>query len=175
MIAIRSTHRPQGHRCFNRLNWLINRTSQNPPVIVCVKTLQSLPPGTFGHTWAMFLERHDRVALTTGPRRQHLYDGIHVLTGYGADPIGEMEVQAFLLGTQMQPIYLIRAIALLRLILHQRHRLGESSTTFVLKHLADRMRAAYRRGRGSVLNLETWRPEMLWDLPLPAVRRWFRV
>jgi ubiquinone biosynthesis protein Coq4 len=37
----------------------------------------------------------------SGPRRQQLHDGIHVLTGYGTDPVGEAEVQAFLLGLKV--------------------------------------------------------------------------
>ncbi len=65
------------------------------PPIVEIEKLRSLPSGTFGRTWADFLDAHHLPPMTTGPRRKQLHDGVHVLTSYGTDPIGEAKVQAF--------------------------------------------------------------------------------
>jgi ubiquinone biosynthesis protein Coq4 len=82
----------------NYLN-LIDRLAQaqglNMPPIVEIEKLRSLPSGTFGRTWADFLDAHHLPPMTTGPRRKQLHDGVHVLTSYGTDPIGEAKVQAF--------------------------------------------------------------------------------
>lgn len=77
----------------------------NVPPIVDIKALRQLPIGTFGRLWADTLDAHKLSPLTAGSRRQQLHDGIHILTGYGVDPIGEAEVQAFLLGAKFRLVH----------------------------------------------------------------------
>jgi ubiquinone biosynthesis protein Coq4 len=66
------------------------------PPIVNIEELRSLPLGTFGRTWADFLDTNHIKPFITGPRRKQLHDGVHVLTGYGTYPINKAEVKAFL-------------------------------------------------------------------------------
>ncbi|MDM9380283.1 Coq4 family protein [Chlorogloeopsis sp. ULAP01] len=88
----------------------------NVPQVVYVEKLRSLPVGSFGRTWADFLDKNNIVPFTTGPRRKQLHDGIHILTGYGTDPIAEAEVQAFLLGAKFRLANLLIGLGLLRMI-----------------------------------------------------------
>ncbi|OUL23580.1 hypothetical protein BV375_25950 [Nostoc sp. 106C] len=130
------------------------------PQIVYIEKLRVLPLGTFGRTLADFLEQNNLKPFTTGPRRKQLHDGIHVITGYGTDFIGEAEVQAFLLGTKFQLINLMLGLALLRIIYkNQPQQLNW-----------DRLWQAYQRGYHSHLDPDTWQPELLWHLPLADVQ-----
>nr|MBW4577583.1 hypothetical protein [Aphanothece sp. CMT-3BRIN-NPC111] len=85
----------------------------NVPPIVDLEKLRSLPISTFGRTWADFLDRHNLPPITTGPRRKQLHDGVHVLTGYGTDPVGEAQIQAFLLGSKFRLAHVLLAVGLL--------------------------------------------------------------
>jgi ubiquinone biosynthesis protein COQ4 len=83
------------------------------PPIVEIEKLRFLPTGTFGKAWANFLKEHNLQPFTIGSHRQQLHDGIHVLTGYGADFMGKAEVQAFLLGTKFSITNLMLGLGLL--------------------------------------------------------------
>ncbi|MGB3494186.1 MAG: hypothetical protein WBA57_15760 [Elainellaceae cyanobacterium] len=138
-----------------------------------IEYLRSLPRESFGQSWAAFLDA-SLIPTATGTRRTQIQDGVHVLTGYGTDPLGKAEVQAFLLGTRFRWIHRSLAIALLHLLVLQ-IRNTENSSTALSASLGQRLLDAYSRGQQSVINVKTWQPEMLLDLPLPIVRRWFRV
>ncbi|AVH64615.1 MULTISPECIES: Coq4 family protein [unclassified Nostoc] len=135
------------------------------PQIVEIERLRFLPTGTFGRTWANFLNEHNLQPFTTGSRRKQLHDGIHVLTGYGADLISEVEVQAFLLGTKFSTSNLMLGLGLLRVI----HKNLNSQQQFSW----DRLWQAYQRGCNSHLDPDTWQPELLWHLPLTDVQSLF--
>lgn len=133
------------------------------PQIVYIEKLRQLPVGTFGRTWADFLEQNNLKPFTTGPRRKQLHDGIHVIAGYGADLIGEAEVQAFLLGAKFGLINLMLGLGLLRIIYKkQRQQLS-----------LERLWQAYQRGYHSQLDPDTWQPELIWHLPLADVQALF--
>jgi ubiquinone biosynthesis protein COQ4 len=72
-------------------------------------SLRQLPEGTFGHAFARYFElnslspwespyetRNDLHYVATRLRETH--DLLHVVTGYATDPVGELELQAFMAG-----------------------------------------------------------------------------
>lgn len=87
---------------------------------------------------------------------------MHVPTGYGTDPIGEAEVQAFLLGAKFTLTNLILGLALLRVIYKNLNDLQQFT--------GDRLWQAYQRGCNSQFDPDTWQPELLWHLPLTDVQ-----
>jgi ubiquinone biosynthesis protein COQ4 len=137
------------------------------PAIVDMGYLRSLPVGTFGQAWAEFLDHNHLQPLATGSRRKQLHDGIHVLTGYGSDLLGEAEVQAFLLGAKFGWVNLLLGLGFLRL-LAQRSQPQDPAITpkLVWNHLL----TAYQRGQRSHFDPDTWQPEPLWQLPLAEAR-----
>ena len=158
---------PKIQHFFNLLDSFSETRGVSVPQIVQIEKLSSLPEGTFGRTWADFLNQNNLEPLTTGMRRKQLHDGIHVITGYGSDLIGEAEVQAFLLGAKFGLLNLFIGIGLLRTI---RKRLPNET-----KVARERMWKAYQRGQNCNFNPDTWEPELLWDLPLNEVRGRFCV
>ena len=138
---------------------------KNVPQIVDIDKLRSFPEGSFGKAWANFLDDNDLQPLTTGFRRKQLHDGIHVLTDYGSDPIGEAELQAFLLGAKFGLLNLLIGVGLLRMV---RKRFGNQT-----QEVKQKMWKAYQRGQSCNFNPDTWEPELLWDLPLNEVKAMF--
>jgi ubiquinone biosynthesis protein Coq4 len=137
----------------------------NLPQIVDIELLHSLPADTFGKTWANFLDQNKLQPFTTGTRRKQLHDGVHVLTGYGTDPIGEAELQAFLLGAKYTLSNLMLGLGLLRIIyLNKGYR--EQFTW-------DRLQRAYKRGQNSRFDPDNWQPEILWNLQFTEVKTLF--
>jgi ubiquinone biosynthesis protein COQ4 len=137
----------------------------NVPAIVDLESLQALAPATLGRTLAEFLAQHHLSPFTTGPRRKQLHDGVHVLTGYGTDPIGEAEVQAFLLGAKFRLAHLVLGLGILS-------RLHKAVPSIAVQH---RLWKAYQRGQASTFDVETWTPEQQWHLPLKQVQALFRL
>lgn len=142
----------------------------NVSPIAHLDQLRRLPAGTLGRSLADFLDQEQLAPFQTGPRRKQLHDSVHVLTGYGTDPIGEAEVQAFLLGANFHPANLLLVGGLLHIIHRQVTPLPLFSTT-----IRQRLWVAYRRGQHSLFDVDTWQPEAQWHLPLPQVRNLFRV
>lgn len=133
--------------------------------IIDIEFLRKLPPGTFGRAWADFIDENQLQAFTTASRRQQLHEGIHVLTGYGTDALGEAELQAFLFGAKLRLVNLMLLISQVRAI-HQKQR------CYIIWK---RLWAAYQRGRLSLLDPDDWQPELLWQLPLEQVQSLFRI
>jgi ubiquinone biosynthesis protein Coq4 len=158
---------PRLQQFLDLLDQITETRGQNVPQIVYVDKLRSLPAGTFGKTWVDFLDTHNLKPFTTGIRRKQLHDGVHVLTGYGADPIGEAEVQAFLLGAKFRLFNLLLGLGLLRII----HKNLNSRQEFTW----ERLWQAYQRGRHSNFDPDTWQPELVWHLPLTDVQAMFSV
>ncbi len=136
------------------------------PQIIEIEKLRSFPKGSFGKAWADFLLGNNLQPLTTGFRRKQLHDGIHVLTGYDSSPIGEAELQAFLLGAKFGLLNLLIGVGLLRVI---RKRLPNQT------QVKEKIWKAYQRGKSCNFNPDTWEPELLWDLPLEEVKAMFCV
>jgi ubiquinone biosynthesis protein COQ4 len=154
--------------CVDRAS---DQLSMSVPQIVHLEQLRLMPFGSFGRAWANSLDQQKLKPLTTGPRRKQLHDGIHVLTGYGTDLIGEAEVQAFLLGAKFRLLNLMLGVGLLRIIHRQLDRQQHLGNTRDV--VWRRLWRAYQRGRNSQLNPDTWEPEKLWELPLKEVQAIF--
>ncbi|MBW4612262.1 MAG: hypothetical protein KME21_03100 [Desmonostoc vinosum HA7617-LM4] len=150
---------------------LIDRMTEvkglNVPQIVDIEKLRSLPIGTFGRNWVDFLGKNNLKPFTTGSRRKQLHDGVHILTEYGVDPIGEAEIQAFLLGAKLQLTNVLLGLGLLRVI-HQ-------NLNYQQQFSWSRLWQAYQRGRHSQFDPDTWQPELLWHLSLTDVQKIFSV
>ncbi|NWF58075.1 MAG: hypothetical protein HXY43_01830 [Fischerella sp.] len=137
----------------------------NVPQIVDIQKLRSLPIGTFGRTWADFLDENNLTPFTTGSRRKQLHDGVHVLTEYSTDYLGEAEVQAFLLGAKFRLVNLLLGLGLLRMMSRQMQDRQQLDW--------ERLWQAYQRGSNSHFDPDTWQPELLWHLPLKDVQSIF--
>ncbi|MGD1901396.1 MAG: Coq4 family protein [Geitlerinemataceae cyanobacterium] len=145
------------------------RLGRSHPPIVDLPALRSLPPGSFGRAWADHLDEHGLKPLDRGMRRQQLHDGVHTLTGYGIDPLGEGEVQMFLLGAKFRPVHLLLMAGIVRGLKQQRRATGEPSRETV----RSRLKAAYQRGRTANFDPDGWQPETLWSRSLEDVRAEF--
>lgn len=154
------------------LDWVNDRLGYSAPPLIDVDYLRSLPTGTLGHAWIQHLERNGLTPFQRGPRRQQLHDGVHVLTGYGTDPMGEAEVQAFLLGAKFRVVHLVLLKGILRQVNRQR-RLGRMALS--RDEVRSRLVAAFRRGRGSCFDPDIWRPEGAWGSPLREVQWGFNI
>ncbi|AFZ43148.1 hypothetical protein PCC7418_0939 [Halothece sp. PCC 7418] len=133
--------------------------------LVPLSELRRLPVGTFGRTWADFVETNHLTPFDYGLRRPQYHDGVHVLTGYGVDPLGEAQVQAFLLGAKWHPINLIFGLALSK----------KARRTIGKVQLRKALLSAYQRGRASTFNPDTWTPEKYWHLSLETVQKYFQI
>ncbi|WP_225977395.1 Coq4 family protein [Nostoc sp. CENA543] len=164
-LADTSNPTPNLQKFLDLIDRVTAATGKDVPAIVNIEQLRSLPPGTFGRSWADFLDTHQIPPFTTGPRRKQLHDGVHVLTGYGTDPINEAELQAFLLGAKLQLANMLLGLGLLRVI----HR----NLNYLQQFSWDRLWRAYQRGCQSQFDPDTWQPELLWHLPLAEVQKIF--
>lgn len=144
---------------------------RSAPQLVRVEELRALPAGTFGRAWADFLDRHQLQPLTSGPPREQLHYGTHVLTGYGTDAIGKAQVQAFLLGAKLRPVNLVLLLGLLAAVDKQLQQSANGRYNCPWKYLWP----AYQRGRNSLFDPDDWEPELLWQFPLEDVRDLFRI
>ncbi|MBD2436685.1 Coq4 family protein [Nostoc sp. FACHB-110] len=164
---ISSNATPHIQKFLDLLDCFTAAQGKNVPQIVYVEQLRSLNGGTFGKAWVDFLDAHNLQPFTTGFRRKQLHDGVHVLTGYGADPIGEAEVQAFLLGAKFGVFNFLLGIAILKVI----YQNPDYRQEFTWK----RLQQAYQLGRHSNFDPDTWQPELVWHLPLTEVQTIFSV
>jgi ubiquinone biosynthesis protein COQ4 len=156
---------PRIQKFLNLIDRIAEAKGLSVPQIVEIDKLRILPTGTFGRTWADFLDEHQLSPFTTGPRRKQLHDGVHILTGYGTDPIGEAEVQAFLLGAKFRLMQVALGLGLLRLIYKQENYRQQFSW--------NQLWQAYQRGRNSRFDPDTWQPELLWHLAVTEVQSFF--
>jgi ubiquinone biosynthesis protein COQ4 len=147
--------------------------------------LRSLPEGTLGHTYALFMDAEEisaeglldaslgddpdagsplgPEAEVLGERLRDMHDLWHVTTGYQRDLLGEAALLAFTYAqTRNRGIGAIVAMALWKL-----WRGGASDAV-------DLIRGGYRRGRrAALLPAADW--ERLLQLPLDQVRRELRI
>lgn len=157
---------------LSNIDLITGAVGLNVPQIVHIEKLRSLPDGSLGKAWADSLDRHNLKPLTTGARRKQLHDGMHVLTGYGIDPIGEAEVQAFLLGAKFNPIHILLMLGLSRLIQKQRSQRLPHQPSLLLR---ERLWQAYERGQTSHFDIDRWQPELSWEMPLSQAQALFLI
>lgn len=138
-----------------------------------LEALLRLPRGTAGHEFARYFQdngispfetpfeaRNDVEYLAVRYRETH--DLAHVLTGYGIDVVGEMEVQAFMLGNLgLRSAALILTFAQVNVV--------SKLEGVTLRQYARRVWAAWRRGKRSQQLIRV-RYERLWETPVVELR-----
>jgi ubiquinone biosynthesis protein COQ4 len=135
--------------------------------------LARLPEGTLGHAFARYFRdngvqpfespfevRNDVDYLSKRYRETH--DLAHVVAGYGTDIVGEMELQAFMLGNLGIPT------AVLILLFSSLKQVGETAG-FSRRAYARRLWAAYRHGKRSEQLLRV-RFERFFETPVAELR-----
>jgi len=150
---------------------LLDRTTEtmglHVPPIVDLDYLRSLPANSFGKAWATHLDELNLLPFSVGVRLKQIHDGVHVLTGYDTSPLGEAQVQLFLLGTQFRVRHIVLCLGLIRPIIRGLRR------DRTLEQFPDVVRSlweAFQRGRQASFDIETWQPELSWHVPLDIVR-----
>lgn len=161
------------------VTWVSDQLGLSEPPIVDADYLRQLPLGTFGRTWIDTMDEAGLSPFLTGPRRQQLHDGIHVLTGYRTDPLGEAEVQAFLLGAKFRVFHgvifsqMLLAMALVKPVAR---RVGQDyGGRFGVRKLFSHVVQAYYRGKQAQIDPDKWEPEKVWERPCSEVREMFGV
>jgi ubiquinone biosynthesis protein COQ4 len=135
--------------------------------------LERLPEGTLGREFARYFRDNKISPFETtfeikndidfiGKRYRETHDLLHVLTGYGTDVVGEMELQAYVLG-----ILGIRT-AVLILLFGMVEQLKGGKPGVGLPAYLRRVRAAYQRGRASQQFLDFWF-EHHWETPVATL------
>jgi ubiquinone biosynthesis protein COQ4 len=137
------------------------------PTIVDLEYLRSLPSDSFGRAWANHLDESNLLPFTAGIRLKQIHDGVHVLTDYGTTPLGEAQVQLFLLGTKFRVRHIVICLGLLRPILRC---LRQNRTMDQYPIVAQSLWEAFQRGQRASFDIETWQPEMSWQISLEEVR-----
>lgn len=139
---------------------------------VDLEALGALPEGTVGHAFARYFAengiqpfespyevRNDVDYLVKRYRETH--DLVHILTGYRTDALGEMEVQAFVIGNLgLRSAGVILAFAAV---------LMPHGLPPIWKY-ADRLRDAHRRGK-QAKRVVTLRYESHWESRIEDVQR----
>ncbi|MEO0397069.1 MAG: hypothetical protein AAF243_13940 [Cyanobacteria bacterium P01_A01_bin.137] len=167
----------RAQRLTQRVTWLSNWLGMSESPIVDAVYLRHLPEGTFGRAWIDALDMAELAPMSDGSRRQQLHDGVHTLTGYGTDLLGEAQVQAFLMGAKFRLFHgvllsqMLFAVALSQPVA----RRGRQSDGLNAKLMLHHLNQAYRRGRRSQFDPDRWQPEKLWHLPLVDVKAIFKV
>ncbi|MCB9744298.1 MAG: hypothetical protein H6740_16995 [Alphaproteobacteria bacterium] len=139
-----------------------------------LEALRALPEDTLGRQIAQYYVDHGITPFHTAQpveeevdyltkRYRETHDLHHLLTGYGTDVMGEMELQAFIAGNMgLQSAKLIPFLGYLGLITME-HRLMLPTSYY------GRTLAAWRRGRRTRLLL-SFPFEDYWETPVDALR-----
>ena len=151
---------------------LLDERRTIPGANVDLDTLASLPEGTLGHRYARHFAENSIEPFTfefplrddadfLNKRYRETHDIHHLITGYGIDPIGEIELQAYYAGNLgFRHAALIMVVSLPVGFKHG----GLAG----VRDYVRRMRAAYRRGKSSRPVLEVPFDE-LWALPVAEI------
>ncbi|AKJ00387.1 ubiquinone biosynthesis protein COQ4 [Archangium gephyra] len=135
--------------------------------------LERLPEGTLGHEFARYFRDNKISPFKTtlelkndidfiGKRYRETHDVLHLLTGYGTDVMGEMELQAYALGNLgIQTAKLILAFGTLE-------QFKQPQSGVARSEYLRRLKAAYQRGRASQLFLDVWF-EHHWETPVAVL------
>jgi ubiquinone biosynthesis protein COQ4 len=138
--------------------------------------LAQLPEGTLGHEFARYFRDNKISPFETtielksdidyiGKRYRETHDLLHLLTGYGTDVIGEMELQAYALGNLgIRTAALILLVGALGQLKDKERQAGVDLSVY-----ARRVWAAYHRGRASRLFLDFWFEDH-WQTPVATLR-----
>ena len=136
--------------------------------------LERLPEGTLGHEFARYYRDNKISPFETtlelksdihflSKRYRETHDLLHVLTGYATDVVGEMELQAYVLGNLgIRTSALVLMNSTIKLLKDPQSGVGRSE-------YLRRLWAAFRRGLASPLFLDFWF-ENHWETPVATLR-----
>ena len=135
--------------------------------------LERLPEGTLGREFARYFRDNKISPFETtlelkndaeflAKRYRETHDLMHLLTGYGTDVVGEMELQAYALGN------LGIRIAVLILLVGTLGQLKAPQSGVGRSEYLRRVKAAYHRGRAAPLFLDFWFEEH-WEIPVATL------
>lgn len=138
-----------------------------------LNALERLPEGTLGHAFARYFRDNKISPFETtlelkndidfvAKRYRETHDVMHLVTGYGTDVMGEIELQAYVQGNLG-----IQSAALIVLIGTLGQLKGRQSGVDTSVYLR-RVWAAYNRGRASPQFLDFWF-EKHWETPVATV------
>lgn len=149
---------------------------------VDLEALRALPEGTLGHELARYYEEHGIAPFTTtqpvqsdmdyvSKRYRETHDIYHLLTGYGTDVVGEMELQAFVRGNlgSRAPLMML-PFGWFAMRFGVSIAGGDAPAPLPLTDYARRIRAARRRG-ASIAPLIMIPFEDYWSCPVEELRR----
>ncbi|MET0403608.1 MAG: Coq4 family protein [Cystobacter sp.] len=136
--------------------------------------LEALPEGTLGQTFARYFRDNKITPFETtleikndvdylAKRYRETHDLLHLVTGYGTDVMGEMELQAYVLGNLglWTPALILTFSSMAAL---KKNETGVTPAVYLR-----RLQAAYQRGRVSPVFLGFWFEDH-WGTPLPSLR-----
>ena len=166
-LAERLLRREEGRRMLSERPSLQDKTLD-------LGALERLPEGTLGREFARYFRDNKISPFETtleiktnvdfiGKRYRETHDLLHVLTGYGTDVVGEMELQAYALGNL--GIHTARLILLVGTLGQLKERPSGSELSLYLR----RLWSAYHRGRASQLFLDFWFEDH-WETPVATLR-----
>lgn len=136
--------------------------------------LERLPEGTLGHAFARYYRDNKIAPFETtlaikgdvdflSKRYRETHDLLHVLTGYGTNVVGEMELQAYALGNlRLRTTMFVLLNGTLGQFKNPKDGVGRSE-------YLRRLWAAYHRGRASKQFLD-FRFEDHWETPVATLR-----
>lgn len=146
-------------------DWIRQRTGTRSSALIDWHYLDQLEEGSLGQALVAHLQHHQLQPFASGPRQMQLHDTVHVLTGYGVDLLGELEVQAFLLGCEGRPAHIVLGLGLLHKIVWDQTLGSDPQTVW------QRAYTAFQRGRQSSFDPRRWNPQEAWHLPLDQIRQ----
>ncbi|WP_375772144.1 ubiquinone biosynthesis protein COQ4 [Archangium gephyra] len=140
---------------------------------VDLDALERLPDGTLGREFARYFRDNKISPFETtlelkndadylAKRYRETHDLMHLLTGYGTDVVGEMELQAYALGN------LGIRIAVLILLFGTLEQLRAPQAGVRRSEYLRRVKAAYHRGREAPLFLDFWFEDH-WETPVATL------
>jgi ubiquinone biosynthesis protein COQ4 len=139
-----------------------------------LSSLERMAPGTLGHELARHyrdnaIEPFDRAVEVQDDvhyianRCHEIHDILHVATGYGIDKIGELELQAFVLGN------LHSRTAAFVILFSTGRLMRRKPPGFKVSSYASRLWAAFRRG-SRAREVLSFSFEQHWDRPVSSLR-----
>ena len=166
-LAQRLRHEEEGRRLLSERPSLEGK-------VLDLAALERLPEGTLGHEFARYFRDNAISPFETtlelkndvdylSKRYRETHDLLHVLTGYATDVMGEMELQAYVLGNV--GIRTSAFVLLSNTIEHFKHPKAGIDRSEYLR----RVWAAYHRGVASPLFLGFWF-EHHWETPVAVLR-----
>lgn len=146
--------------------------SEDPALAARYRALGDLPPGTLGREYWEYIQRNQFPfpgEKGAPPELIVIHDCVHILSGYGTDPVGEIQVVGFLIGfaDQDPTDHLISILMQFHLGEHIAPQVPPGRGNFP----PEMFLRAVQRGAAMNINLnDRWDPWTVFDQPVAALR-----